>query len=626
MKKRMILMTLFVLAGTLSARTSAEVKQPSEKITIDATLYKKHQVCIADVRNTPGIITSIHITPSVSGPQALDQLLLHLYWDGLHTPSIVCSVRELLELFGPDGTPDNLPEMTFSDGFRIFVECIGGGGGHLHGHITYQKTAPPTTSKRVRFEPGLGITAPQLAETIPIPPPSVRLGRGEAIEIPNAGFESGTLAPWRDVSWDPASGKETFRLYPSGTEGVRAHTGKSMAGIVRGGNSVGHIRAEGLVQGYRYRLSAWVNTWGLDEAGYLDKAKARIGINTIGTFLMKLHPEGADLWTTDFSHDPFYFPHCWGARMFAHSHDHWSQISVETRAQSKVACILLNGVQLLSDVRKWTLFDDVALVNIPIPTGAIEGRIISAQNNPLKDATVITNPWQFADQTDSDGRFRIEDVPEGVYTLQAWNGPQDACLSGIRVLAGQVAAIGFTLAEVSRGEIFPVKSKDGQNQLMNGDFESGDTVGWNRAYLCDAMAVTRSTKRVAPVSGQYMFGGEHVYHYAGAREIIYQRVPVRKDSRWTFSGCLFGHSADGSPAQAKCRLLVDPAGRTDFPIASDYHSGEWKEHEVSFVAEADTVTVAVAMSQRPRQTGGKSDDRGIVDHLPREDVRTDYNG
>jgi formylglycine-generating enzyme required for sulfatase activity len=122
-----------------------------------------------------------------------------------------------------------------------------------------------------------------------------------------------------------------------------------------------------------------------------------------------------------------------------------------------------------------------------------------------------------------------------------------------------------------------------------------------------------------------MFGGEHVYHCAGAREIIYQRVPVPKGSRWTFSGRLLAHSADGSRDGAVCRLIVDPSGKTEFATASPEHHGAWAEKSISFVAQAETVTVGVAMAQGPRKVVGPSDDRGIVDHLPREEFRPDYN-
>lgn len=597
----------------------------AEQVPVSVTLYNKHQVCLADVRGTPGRITAIHLTPSVGSQEALDNLMVQFYWDGRQTPFIVCSIRELLALLAPDGTPIHTPPLVFSKGFRIFGECVAGRGGQLHGHIAYETSPPPVSSKRVRYDPGLGITTPQLAETVRVRPPHVRSGRGEAIAIPNGGFESGSLAPWRDVSWEPEGMKERFNVYTAGTEGVGAHGGQFMAGIVRGGNCVGLLRTDGLVPGYRYRLSAWVNTFGVDEQGYKDKAKVRIGINTVGTFLMKLHPEGGDLWTTDFSSPQFYFPHCWGARMFTHSHDHWSKITVTTRARGEIACILLNGVQLLGDVRKWCLFDDVALENIPLPMGAIEGQVADTEGKPVENTVVTTHPWGFAARTPGNGRFRIEDVPEGIYTVEASDGTTSASVAGVRVLAGCPTVVQFVLGDPSNGKVVSTKLPDEQNRLVNGGFESGDTVGWNRAYLCDGMDVGGATRRVAPPSGDSMFGGEHVYHYAGARETIYQRVPVGRGSRWTFHGRLFAHSGDGS-GRTTCRLVVDPFGGTNFPIASEPHSGEWSDISVSFVAQADTVVVGVEMRQRPRAVSGLSDDRGIVDHLPREDARTDYDG
>ena len=52
-----------------------------------------------------------------------------------------------------------------------------------------------------------------------------------------------------------------------------------MAGTLRDDSCVALLRAGGLVPGYRYRLSAWANTWGLDEGGWVDKAKVRLGID-----------------------------------------------------------------------------------------------------------------------------------------------------------------------------------------------------------------------------------------------------------------------------------------------------------------------------------------------------------
>lgn len=617
------LLLLAVIALTVShAKNDSSIV----KIDVDAVLYKKHQVCIADVHNVAGKITKIQIKPSVDTQKELDQLLIHLYWDGRQTPFVVCSVREFLEMLESAPVPEKLPEMIFSNGFRIFIECIAGKGGRLRGSIIYQRTVVPDSSKRFRYDPGLDITTPRLDEINHIIQSDVRMGRGEVVEVADYGFESGRLNPWRDISWEPDGAQEKFVVYPSGIEGVKAHKDKFMAGIVRGGNCTGHIRTAGLVPGYRYRLSTWINTWGLDKAGYVDKAKARIGINTTGTFLMKLHPEEGDLWTTHFSHDPFYYPHCWGARMFAHSHNHWSKISVETRAKGNIACIILQGAQLLGDVRKWTLFDDVSLKNIPIPMGHIEGSVITEKNRPVKDVTATIEPYHFQARTDTKGKFRIKDIPEGIYTLHLEHNGRIIRIDGLRILGNRTVRVKFTLGKTFKSELISNPQKKEQNLLINGDFEAGDAASWQRAYLCDAMSVTRSTRRVAPVSGSYMFGGEHVYHHAGAREIIYQRIPVSQGTKWTFSARLFSHSAGDSTKHTKCRLVVDPAGKTTSPITSDYHTSKWKEYSVSFAAESNAVTVGVEMLQQPRIKSGLSEDHGIVGHLPNEDVRSDYNG
>lgn len=596
------------------------------KIDVDVTLHRKHQVCLADVRGTAGRISAIRLLPDVREEKALDGLMVLLFWDGSPTPFIVCSLRELLSQISPDGTPVHMPVMIFSEGFRIILECARGPGGRLRGFISYEQTEPPSSTRRVRFDPDIGVTAPQLVDTIRLPQSPVRLGRGEAVEIPNAGFESGDLAPWRDVSWDTTDSRDHFRVYPANTEGIRPRSGAFMAGAVRGANSAGAGRVGGLVPGYRYRLSASVNTWGVDQQGHPDKAKARLGLNTVGTFLLQLHPEEGDVWTTDFSHEKFYFPHCWAARFYAQSHDHWSRISVDARAAGEVACIFMQGAQLLGDVRKWMLFDDVTLENVPVPMGSIQGQVMDAGGSGLGAVVVGTDPWGFCSQTDVEGEFEIGDVPEGVYVLRARHRGRCASVGGIRVLAHQNAKARFTFGEAPAGAVVAPELSAGGDQLINGSFESGDLVGWERAYECDAMAASRATRRVTPREQEFMFGGEHIYHYAGAREIIYQRVPVSFGSKHTFSGWLFAHSADGSKDESVCWLVADPTGGTEFNVASERHNGEWKESSLTFMAEADTVTVGVAMQQRPRVAGGLSDDRGIAGSLPDEDVRTDYNG
>jgi len=612
-------------AAHAPARRSAdEIRLP-----VDVTLYKRHQACLADVRRTAGRITAIRLFPTVGDRKSLDGLRVHLYWDGRSTPSVVCSTRELLGLLAADGRPVHTPAMAFSEGFRIFLECPRGRGGRLRGYIAYVPTDRPDSSMRVRYDPGLGIARPLLTDTVRLMPSGVRLGRGESIDLPGGGFESGRLAPWCDLSWDGPDSQDGFHIYAGGTEGVRAHSGRFMAGTVRGGNARAMARVDGLVPGYRYRVSAWVNTWGLDEDGWIDKAKVRIGINTVGSFLLTLHPEEGDLWTTDFSHRPFHFAHCWGARLFAHSHDRWSRISVSVRARGEVACVYLQGVFLLPDVRRWCLFDDVTLRNVPIPMGSIAGRVVDAAGEGVRRVVVRTDPWGFAASTGKNGAFRIADVPEGVYTIRAdAPAPRAACGStrGARVRAGRTCTVDVALGR-SQGAPPPAEPPAaGTNQLVNAGFESGDTVGWHRAYDCDAMGVAAASRRVAPPEGAAMFGGEHVYHHADSREIVYQHVPVPKGSRWTFRARLFAHAADGRPGQTACRLVVDPAGGTNFSIASADHTGGWTERSVSFVAAAASVTVGVAMRQRPRSRPGLSDDRGIVDHLPRAAVRTDYDG
>ena len=97
----LVTITAWTLPCLASAAVAAEADQANvTQIIVDATLYHKHQVCLADVRDTAGTITAVSLTPAVSRQNALDELMVRLYWDELQTPFVTCSVRQFLELFG----------------------------------------------------------------------------------------------------------------------------------------------------------------------------------------------------------------------------------------------------------------------------------------------------------------------------------------------------------------------------------------------------------------------------------------------------------------------------------------------------------------------------------------------
>ncbi|MGB9587277.1 MAG: SUMF1/EgtB/PvdO family nonheme iron enzyme, partial [Armatimonadota bacterium] len=587
---------LILLCLPLLASPEGQLKT----VPINVTLYSWHRVCLADVRNESGRVISLKLFPSVRHRQDLDGIMVVWYWDGSHTPYIVCTLQQLLDLLAVDGSPSGLPPLYFSNGFRIFLECPFGEGCALTGSIVYDVGDTPTTRERVRYDPTLDVAVPQLWDTFARRDSSVRLGRGEAVKLPNPGFENGTLGRWLGISFDPRTPRDVFRVYPSGTEGIVPHGGQFMAGTVRGGNSSGYLRVDGLIPGYRYRLSAYTNTWGLDNAGYTDKSKVRLGLNSTGTFLPRLFPEEGEVWTTEFSHQHFYYPHCWGPRLYHDSHDHWSRISVEVRASGEIACIFLEGHNLLGDVRKWALFDDVVLENIPIPMGSIKGLVERDHGKGAKNAFVHIEPYGYSVQTEFDGCYRIDDIPEGIYTIKVEHEGRTAVVDGVRVLAGQISEVNFVFGPKPFGVFVHHVLEAGKNYLINGSFESGDTVGWELAYDSEATKVTRATRFASPQHGDFMFGGEHVYHHAGTREIIYQKVGVEKGSRLTFTGRLMAVSRDADKKPARCRLVADPCGGTDFVFASKYHTGEWREYSLTFVAQSDSVSVGVEMEQGER--------------------------
>lgn len=220
----------------------------------------------------------------------------------MDTPYIVCTLQQLLNLLAADGSPSGSPPLYFSNGFRMFLECLTGDGCNLTGSIDYDSGDIPLIRRRVRYDRTLGVAVPQLSDPFTGRDFSVRLGRGEAVNLPNVGFEEGTLSQWLGITFEPRQPRDIFCVYPCGTEGIVPHGGQCMAGTVRGDNSSGYLRVDGLIPGHRYRLSAWVNTWGLDDQGYTDKSKVRLGLNTIGTFLPALFPEEGEVWTTKFSH------------------------------------------------------------------------------------------------------------------------------------------------------------------------------------------------------------------------------------------------------------------------------------------------------------------------------------
>lgn len=628
--RSVVVLSLLAVAFPLESRWAESQRT---RIQVDAAAFRKHQVCLADVRGTAGRIVALRLVPSVQDPGALDDLKICVFWDGRPSPFVACSLREFLHFVADDGTLSRVPDLVFDNGFRIVLECVSGAGGRVRGYIDYVRLATTGSSRRVRLDPDLGIMEPRLVDTEEPVHPATLPGRGEAIAIRNAGFESGRRQPWQDVSWD----KNSFRVLPSGTEGVRAHAGEFMAGTVIHGELTrscrGLARVGGLVPGYRYRLSAWVHTFNFDQQPEPRpvpwNAKVRLGLNTTGTFLTVLYPEEGDLWTADFSHPRFYFAHCWGARDFADSQGHWSRISVEARARGEVASILLCAAQLYGQPgnRKWCLFDDVALENVPIPMGEIRGRVLDVHGHPLHGALVTTRPWDFGCRTGADGRFRIVGVPEAVYGVMAKHGSDRATVRGVRVLAARSAAIEFAFGRRPVGRVLFDSPKENQNQLINGSFESGDALGWERAYRSDAVEVTSTTGRVVPPAGDYLFGGEHIVHHAGAREILYQRVPGSPGSRWRLSARLFAHSADGSPDGARCRLVVDPAGGTDFTVVSEWHNGPWRQLSLEFVAGGGTVSVGVDMRQRPLDSSrGFSGEGRLAGAGQPEKSRRDFNG
>lgn len=275
-------------------------------------------------------------------------------------------------------------------------------------------------------------------------------------------------------------------------------------------------------------------------------------------------------------------------------------------------------------MRKWALFDDVALENVPIPMGSIKGFVDRGDGKRARNVFLYTEPYRYC-VTAADGQYQMDDVPEGTYTITAEYEGRTAIVDGVRVLAGQIAEVNFVFDAKPFGIFVHPVLEAGKNYLINGSFESGDTVGWELAYDSEATTVTRATRFASPQHGDFMFGGEHVYHHAGSRELIYQKVSVEKGARLTFTGRLMAVSRNADKKPARCRLIADPCGGTDFVFASKYHTGEWREYSLTFVAQSDSVSVGVEMEQGERIKATLSEDVGVVAELPRSSTRMDYN-
>ncbi|MBI4201266.1 MAG: carboxypeptidase regulatory-like domain-containing protein [Chloroflexi bacterium] len=99
--------------------------------------------------------------------------------------------------------------------------------------------------------------------------------------------------------------------------------------------------------------------------------------------------------------------------------------------------------------------------------GTIEGKIVAlATGKGVEKAAVITNPATTSATTDVDGKFKLESVPTGAYTLVASAAGYNAASLKLSVLAGKSAAANLSL---NAGEPFAMASVRGVS------FRTGDT-------------------------------------------------------------------------------------------------------------------------------------------------------
>ncbi len=143
---------------------------------------------------------------------------------------------------------------------------------------------------------------------------------------------------------------------------------------------------------------------------------------------------------------------------------------------------------------------------------------------------------------------------------------------------------------------------DAAVELVNPSFEMG-LEGWKldgpsgAAVGCDG--------GVAPMWGTRMFGWTNLDKGEGSRSFVHQQVKVEKGRRYTFSGSVYTDHRGGRSSDVKARLLVLPAGGTDWRNndriqTSQWYAteGQWRRGSVEFEAAAETVTVGFDLEQR----------------------------
>lgn len=118
----------------------------------------------------------------------------------------------------------------------------------------------------------------------------------------------------------------------------------------------------------------------------------------------------------------------------------------------------------------------LSLRSLRLQTGAIAGRVTeAATGNPLPGVNVVIEGTSQGAATDQNGRYRIEEVEAGTYTLRvSFVGYAEVTREGAQVQANQTTTVNFQMSEAAAGldEVVVVGYGEQQRRDLSGSVSS----------------------------------------------------------------------------------------------------------------------------------------------------------
>jgi outer membrane receptor for ferrienterochelin and colicin len=159
------------------------------------------------------------------------------------------------------------------------------------------------------------------------------------------------------------------------------------------------------------------------------------------------------------------------------------------------------------------LFLLLPAVAIAQPVGHIRGRIVDAETGqPLAFTNVVLVGTEWGAMTDSDGRFVVENIPAGVYTVKAsYIGYESQTLENVRVAPGETATADLRLTATVKelGEVTVTAEKkkliDVKTSSVRADVSSEDLASLPVDEITEAIALKAGV--VARGGALYVRGG-----------------------------------------------------------------------------------------------------------------------